>query len=178
MTIEPDTKDWTWVLERRCSACGFDASNLAAAAVAPLLRANAKDWLSVLAAAPETLRARRRPDRWSPLEYACHVRDVFELYDHRLLLMLTEDDPLYSNWDQDATAVADRYDLAEPSVVAPQLAAAAEGLAARFEGVESAAWERTGRRSDGASFSVASFGRYMIHDPIHHLHDVTEDLSP
>ena len=26
MPIVPDTKDWTWVLERRCDECGFDAS--------------------------------------------------------------------------------------------------------------------------------------------------------
>ena len=26
MTIEPDTKDWTWVLERACPECGFDAA--------------------------------------------------------------------------------------------------------------------------------------------------------
>jgi hypothetical protein len=38
------------------------------------------------------------------------------------------------------------------------------------------AWERRGRRSDGAAFTVATFGRYMIHDPIHHLHDVAADL--
>ena len=23
MTIEPDTKDWTWVLDRPCPECGF-----------------------------------------------------------------------------------------------------------------------------------------------------------
>ena len=23
MPIEPDTKDWTWVLDRRCEECGF-----------------------------------------------------------------------------------------------------------------------------------------------------------
>jgi len=30
-----------------------------------------------------------------------------------------------------------------------------------------------GRRSDGAVFTVASFARYMVHDPVHHLYDVT-----
>jgi len=31
---------------------------------------------------------------------------------------------------------------------------------------------RTGRRSDGAEFTVDTFARYFVHDPIHHLHDV------
>lgn len=29
MAIVPDTKDWTWVLERACPECGFDASSFA-----------------------------------------------------------------------------------------------------------------------------------------------------
>ena len=35
----------------------------------------------------------------------------------RLDLMLTQTDPHFENWDQDATAVAERYDLADPAVV-------------------------------------------------------------
>ena len=34
-------------------------------------------------------------------------------------------------------------------------------------------WHRTGARSDGARFTVATFARYFVHDPIHHLYDVT-----
>jgi hypothetical protein len=58
-------------------------------------------------------------------------------------------------------------------MVAAQLGAAASDLAAAFEHVEGAQWDRPGRRSDGASFTVASFARYLIHDPVHHLYDVT-----
>jgi hypothetical protein len=38
-------------------------------------------------------------------------------------------------------------------------------------------WQRTGRRSDGASFTVETFARYLIHDPVHHLYDVTGQRS-
>ena len=40
MPIVPDDKDWTWVLQRPCPECGFDASALAPEGVAPLLRAD------------------------------------------------------------------------------------------------------------------------------------------
>jgi hypothetical protein len=118
---------------------------------------------------------RRRPaaDRWAPLEYACHVRDVCTLYHERLVLMLCEDDPLYPNWDQDVTAVEQRYGAQDPAVVARQLRDAAAGLADAFDGVRGEQWLRTGRRSDGARFSIAGFSRYLLHDLVHHLHDVT-----
>jgi hypothetical protein len=44
--------------------------------------------------------------------------------------------------------------------------------ASRFAGLTPALWQRTGTRTDGARFSVDSFARYLIHDPVHHLHDI------
>jgi len=39
--IEPDEKDWTWVLQRPCDECGFDAGALSGRQVAARLRAHA-----------------------------------------------------------------------------------------------------------------------------------------
>ena len=172
MTIVPDSKDWTWVLRKPCPECGFDTRSFAREEVVDLLRANAAAWQEALST-PRDLRRRPAPGVWSPLEYACHVRDVFRLYDTRLALMLTEDDPLYPNWDQDATAVADRYGEQHPATVREELSEAAESLTANLASVTADQWSRPGRRSDGAEFTVESFARYLIHDPIHHLYDAT-----
>jgi len=168
--VTPDTKNWTWVLGRRCPECGFDASGFTREEVGQMIRDNARTWETVLRG--ETVA--RRPDdaTWSPLEYACHVRDVFRLYDDRLGLMLERDDPTFPDWDQDRTAVEERYDRQDPGVVAVELAAAARELAARFDAVAGDEWARTGTRGDGSRFTVESFARYLIHDPVHHLHDV------
>jgi len=170
-----DDKDWTWVLERPCPECGFEAGTVDASDVASMLRANAAEWQDLLRR-PDTDRLRARPDaeHWSALEYACHVRDVFEIYDQRLALMLAEDGPHYPNWDQDASAVEGRYDQADPGEVAAQLMAAGLRLAARFDTVGSYQWARTGFRGDGARFTVETFARYFIHDPVHHLDDVAK----
>ena len=172
MTITPDTKNWTWVLERPCPECGFASAEVAREDVASLLRENALAWVTVLAS-PADPAVRPDPTTWSPLEYACHVRDCNRVYDERVRLMLTEDDPAYPNWDQDETAVAEKYGEQDPARVAVELAESAEALAARFESVPSDAWERTGRRSDGSGFTIDSLARYFIHDPVHHLWDVT-----
>ena len=117
MTIVPDTKNWTWVLERRCPECGFVSSEVPVDQIAGLLRANARAWAEVLAEDPGLLARRVRGDRWSPLEYACHVRDVFRIMDERLNLMTTLDNPSFQNWDQDRTALEDRYEAQDPKVV-------------------------------------------------------------
>ncbi|GAA3729905.1 DinB family protein [Leifsonia bigeumensis] len=170
MAIEPDTKDWTWVLGKACPECGFDASTTDERDVAGLLRANVAEWPAVL----ERSDVRVRPDErtWSPLEYAAHVRDVFRLFAVRLDLMLTQDDPIYPNWDQDETAIAEKYNEQDPLVVATGLGAAGRALAAAFDAVPAEAWSRPGRRGDGAKFTIATFARYLIHDPVHHLWDV------
>ncbi|MDP9241369.1 MAG: DinB family protein [Actinomycetota bacterium] len=171
MSIVPDSKDWTWVLHSACPECGLDTQQVPRESIAGLLRANAARWLVVLDHA--VVRERPTAGVWSPLEYACHVRDVFLRFGQRLDRMLTEDDPLFENWDQDATAVEQRYDRQDPARVATRLSEAAEALAAGFERVSGPQWERPGRRSDGARFTVESFGRYFIHDPVHHMYDVT-----
>ena len=170
MTIIPDTKDWTWVLQRPCPECGFDTQGFPAEAVPGMIRANAAGWQEALAG---DARTRPEPGKWSPLEYACHVRDVFRLYDQRLELMLSQDNPQFPNWDQDETAVADRYGEQDPAEVAAALRRAAFAIAGRFETVTGDQWQRTGARGDGARFTVETFARYLIHDPVHHLYDVT-----
>ena len=64
--------------------------------------------LAAGAGADPASRDRPAPDVWSPLEYACHVRDVHRVFAERVRLMLAEDDPLFDDWDQDAAAVARR----------------------------------------------------------------------
>lgn len=169
----PDEKDWTWVLERQCPECGFDPAGIEATAVADLLRQNTTEWERILAGSEDDVCRRPAPTTWSPLEYACHVRDVHVLYLERLELMLNEDGPHYPNWDQDETAIAQRYHEANPAAVADELRAASDALADRFDQVTEDEWQRTGYRSDGAAFTVTTFATYFIHDPIHHLHDST-----
>ncbi len=172
----PDTKDWTWVLTRPCAECGLDASAIEGTQVGTIARDNAAAWRLVLARADVT--DRPAPGVWSPLEYACHVRDVHRRFDGRLQRMLEEDDPRFENWDQDETAVRDRYGEQDPATVADELTAAAAALADRFDAVEGEQWLRTGRRSDGARFTVETLGRYATHDWVHHLHDVGHSGQP
>ena len=171
MSIEPDTKDWTWVLNTRCDDCGFDAPGLSLDRVPQAIRDNATLWEVVLRT--DDAAVRPSPHVWSPLEYACHVRDVNRLFRTRLRQMLDEDDARFANWDQDAAAVEEDYGSQDPAVVAREVTEAADAVAEGYAAVTGDQWQRSGTRSNGDRFTVDTFARYHLHDLVHHAHDVS-----
>lgn len=170
MEIEPDTKDWTWVLQQRCPECGFVAADVAVTEIGSRVRAYLPRWEAVLGR-PDA-GERSSPGSWSPVEYACHVRDVHRVFAERMRLMLAEDDPAFDNWDQDETAIADDYASQAAADVAPALVAAARDFADLLDAVPPESLGRTGRRSNGSFFTVETLAQYYLHDVVHHLHDV------
>ncbi len=168
--IEPDTKDWTWTVERRCPDCGFAAGEVGPDEVVGLVHRLTAPWPEVLAR--RDVATRPRPEVWSPLEYAAHVRDVCDVFGARLRLMLDEEAPTFADWDQDAAAIEKDYAASEPDTVADELAIAADGLAQGYATVTGPQWERRGIRSNGSEFTVLTLGRYCLHDLAHHLWDV------
>jgi hypothetical protein len=168
--IVPDTKDWTWVLDRTCPDCGFVPTDVDPTRVGDAVRDTLPRWRAALGR--DDVRDRPAPDVWSTLEYGAHVREVFTVFDRRLTLMLTHDDAAFDDWDQDAAALEGRYAELEPATVATDLTTAGEQVAARFDTVRPEDLDRHGRRSNGSEFTVRTFGRYFLHDVVHHLHDI------
>ncbi len=99
--IVPDTKDWTWVLERACPECGFDATDFSPHQVASEARYDEQDPVTVgreVVVAAERV-ARRfetvRGDEWDRPGYrsdgARFTIGTFALY--------VIHDPLHHVWD-------------------------------------------------------------------------------
>lgn len=175
----PEDKDWTWILERPCPECGFDAANADIATLGAEIRSVAARWRRILGGG-EIVSQRPPADGppvWSALEYGAHVRDVFEKFVERLTLLLTQDDPTFLNWDQDATAIEKNYAGDDPAKVAYSLAVHAGKAADLVEKVRPEEWSRSGTRSNGSPFTVDSLIRYMVHDPVHHLWDVEQGYA-
>lgn len=170
--VTPDEKDWTWTLTRRCEECGLSAGEIDPPTVGQRAWVAAEEWVQILREHP-AVEARPAPGVWSPLEYAGHVRDVYRVFDGRLQQMLIEDDPMFANWNQDETAVLQGYAEADPEVVGAELEAAAATLLGRIQQLDSADFPRSGRRSNGSVFTVATLLQYFLHDVVHHLWDVT-----
>ncbi|MCF3140083.1 DinB family protein [Paenarthrobacter sp. AR 02] len=170
MPIIPDEKDWTWVLSEPCNECGFDPATVTPSTVPGTVLNMLPRWRAVLRR--EDVAVRPNDHTWSTLEYACHVRDVFSLFDQRLNLMLTEDDAQFANWNQDQAAIDGEYGSADPRTVADELETEGATIAESFARVSEEEWVRTGTRSNGSAFTVLTFSQYFLHDVVHHLHDV------
>ena len=73
-------------------------------------------------------------------------------------LMLDQDEPTFANWDQDETAVAERYDLQDPAVAAASWSRPrrrSQRRTTRCRAPE-ATWARRGLRDNGSEFTVDS----------------------
>lgn len=169
---EPDTKDWTWTLDRTCPECGLTASDYGVEEVADRAEAAAVEWMQILTSNPAVL-LRPTPKVWSALEYGAHVRDVYQLFDERLVLMLDQDEPTFANWDPDVAAIEGGYAEADPDVVADEITAHAATFVDRLRSLDATQLARRGFRTGGAEFTITTFAQYFLHDVIHHLWDVT-----
>ncbi|MGB3301548.1 methyltransferase type 12 [Gordonia sp. (in: high G+C Gram-positive bacteria)] len=170
MTIEPETKDWAWVITSSCPECGFDPHTVERADISNRILASVDGWSTVLSQPNVT--ARPDSQTWSPLEYACHVRDMIAVMTERLDAMLHSQPVCFNDWNQDATAVDSDYGSQVPRTVGDQLGAAAAGFAELYRLVGDDNWERQGLRSDNLVFTVETLAVYAIHDLEHHRVDV------
>ncbi|WP_343989888.1 DinB family protein [Terrabacter terrae] len=169
----PDDADWTWVLDRPCPDCGFTAAALEPADVPGFLRDAGPRYAARLGR--DDARTRPAEGVWSPLEYACHVRDVCAVMTGRLEQILAGGGEVvtFANWDQDAPAVERQYWRSDPEVVAREVAAAFETAATAYALPAGTQWEWPALRSNGSSFTARTLALYFVHDVRHHLWDVT-----
>src|SRR3954465_9995603 len=143
----PDAADWTWVLTRPCPDCGCDAAAIDPDDVPSILR-DAGQRYAVRLNRPD---ARTRPAGgvWSPLEYACHARDVCDVMRGRLEQILAGSGSLvrFADWDQDRAAVERQYWRSEPDVVAREVTDACQAAATAYALPAGTQWEWPALRS-------------------------------
>lgn len=160
-----------------CQECGFDLGGFAAVDAAAAIRVFGRRYRAPLTRflpgedGDSLIRQRPAPSTWSALEYAAHLRDVFDWYDHRVARSLVEIDPSYDGPDPDEAAEAGRYNECDPVAVADALAANAERFATTLESVQDEQWERAHFRR-GERRTVAFTAVRAVHEGNHHLLDI------
>ena len=100
----------------------------------------AEDYADLLCDDREGLRTRTLPEVWSPIEYACHVRDVMLVQRERLLAARRSDGPVTEPMGR---AEHDGYATQHPADVTRQLKDATATFTRVLDLLGHGDWERT-----------------------------------
>jgi S-DNA-T family DNA segregation ATPase FtsK/SpoIIIE len=125
-----------------CEGCGFIYGALNRDDLAGAIGEAGRQLTTLLSDPAPNLTARRVPDEWSCLEYACHVRDVLLVQRDRLYVALVEDEPSFKPMYREERVTLDCYAGQQTEVVAAQLLMAAAMTAHAFAGLAAEQWTR------------------------------------
>jgi hypothetical protein len=164
----------------RCTACGFDDAPPDGQDFARLAGPLVDAYVALLSRTPVLrLQHRLSPQLWSPLEYACHVRDLLLVQRERTLAARRQDRPVAEPMGRDQRVEHDGYNNQRPEDVARQLTDAALLLSNAFARLSPADWDRTviytyPQRAERSLRWVAS---HTLHELRHHLLDIRRQLD-
>jgi hypothetical protein len=125
-----------------CEECGFELDERRALEAGPEIVEGAVRLAQLLNSPTPDFVSRREADTWSPLEYACHLRDVLIVQRERMLLGLREDRPAPPMMGSEDRVIRDGYAEQQPSDVARQLTDSARLLANVMARISEPDWNR------------------------------------
>ncbi len=161
-------------LDGHCADCGF-VYDLDTAEVVRRLNVDAEAFVARLDDLDD-VDARRRPvpDVWSPLEYACHLRDMLRVQRDRVDLIQREDEPTLVPMGRDERVIEDRYNEQDPAVVGREVLGAARSLSELLDTLHPAGWQRSGLYTYPVTElrTVEWIGNHTVHELQHHGRDI------
>jgi DinB family protein len=163
----------------RCDECGFVYELDIASAAGAAIVEGAGELAGLMRDPAVDLRSRRQPAAWSPLEYGCHLRDVFLVQRERVLAARRVDRPEFDPMGRDERVEHDGYAEQDPGDVARQLTDAAQLLANVLSRLGPEEWDRTVTYSypQQAQRSLRWVAVHTMHEVRHHLLDVRRQLT-
>ncbi len=162
----------------RCAGCGFTYDLDEADAAAEGIRAGTAALADLVEAGGEVVTRRSSPERWSPLEYACHVRDVLLVQRERVLRARREEAPTFAPMGRDERVVHDGYAEQAAADVARQLRDAALLFGGVLDRLGPDDWDRTVVYNYPSPWerSLRWVAVHTVHEVRHHLGDARDQL--
>ena len=163
----------------RCDECGFVYDTSEALDAGPAVVAFAGQFGDLLTRSGADLRTRRGPEAWSPVEYACHVRDMLLVQRERVLAARRVDRPVSTPMGRDERVEHDGYAEQDPADVARQLGDAAAMFANVLARLGPNDWDRTMTYTypQPADRPVRWVAVHTVHEMRHHLLDARRQLD-
>ena len=161
----------------RCAECGFEYRPATAQQAAAVIVSGIDELAATLNDYPD-VRRRRIPERWSPLEYGCHVRDVLLVQRERILLARRTDRPALPTMGRDERADHDGYADQDPADVAQELIMSARMLANVLDRLTDDDWHRRVLYNypDRVERELCWVAEHTVHEVRHHLLDIRRQL--
>jgi hypothetical protein len=156
-----------------CEECGLRYDSTAPEGVGSGICDGVAEFVGLLAAIDDPAR-RRRHGLWSPLEYACHLRDMLLVQRERVLLARRVERPVAVPMGRDERVEHDGYAEQDPADVARQLNNAAALFANVLKRLPESDWKRTVLYSypEPADRTLAWVAAHTLHEVRHHLLDI------
>ncbi len=162
-----------------CPECGLVYDSIAPRDAIQALRSFPRRYREVIGPFvddDEVLRRRPDPSTWSALEYTGHVADLLQEMTPQLVLVVQRDEPHITDpIDPDERTSLQGYNDMEPAHVLEWLTRSATNAADTCAGFTPDDWSRRAQYPYGER-ELVDIVRNMVHEGVHHLHDVERVL--
>jgi len=161
-----------------CTGCGCGYDLRRAATAGDDIRELAAEVVALLSNKEIDVRSRSHPDVWSPLEYACHLRDVLLVQRERVLAARRMSGVDCASMGREERAEHDGYNEQDPTEVARQLTDAAALFSNVLARLTSDDWDRTViyHYPETRERSLRWVAVHTAHELQHHLLDIRRQL--
>ncbi len=162
-----------------CAECGFEYRLNQAPAAGAAIVDGTSELANLLLDNRVDLASRRAVQQWSPLEYACHVRDVLIVQRERVLMARRQNRPSFDPMGRDERVDHDGYSDQHPMDVARQLTDGARLFSNVLSRLGAADWERTVMYNYPQLWErpLRWVAVHTLHEVRHHLLDVRMQLA-
>ncbi len=165
-------------MDEQCSECGFVYDPSRAGDAAREIISAVAGVSSLLVDEPR-VRARREPQTWSPIEYACHIRDVLLVQRERVLTARRRDSPSFEPMGRDERVEHDGYADQQVGDVVRQLEDAALLFGNVLDRLAPQGWERrvVYNYPTPQERTLAWVAVHTLHEVVHHASDIRRQLG-
>lgn len=124
--------------------------------------------------APEQLKARPVPGKWSTLEVVCHLVDSEQAWCHRMKRVIAEERPLLIGYDETRFTAALPYQENNLEEELTLLEGMRRQMARTLRTLPESAWARTGVHSERGLITLEDMLRAEVDHVPHHLAHIVE----
>lgn len=137
------------------------------------LRDQAREIYRLVSGLPENQLAQRlEAGQWSLKELLCHLWRVQQVFESRIQLMLTEDNPEIAIYEPDGDPQFERLAARPTAELLSGFLSDRQRLLKRLETLEETAWQRTGAHPEFPRYDVGFQVEYMAHHEAHHIYQM------